>query len=300
MFAGTKISLLGMKQGRTNERQYHLFRNAIITPLGSGYILEHADGISRYSTALPRWNFEGKRNIGARYGRGYFSSDRFSCDNICHYTYDHIGRGILAVHDEISHESEVFITRSNRPYNQYIRKSVIPFSSQLAREESYYFDELILSRDSFKHLSHPAHFCDHTIMSTIRAKIPAGRPSSVGKLYISRKDATARPLLNEGELEDALKRLGFEVVVLSELSPEKQIDIFSGADIIVAPHGAGLTSLFCCRAGTRVVEIFDPNVGTAAFCAISKYYKLQYAALFGTSQENGWLIDVSKVTAAVE
>ena len=43
------------------------------------------------------------------------------------------------------------------------------------------------------------------------------------------------------------------------MSVAEQVELFVYADVVVAPHGAGLTNLLFCREGTRIVEIFPPT-----------------------------------------
>ena len=40
------------------------------------------------------------------------------------------------------------------------------------------------------------------------------------------------------------------------LSVQEQIDVFSGAEVIIAPHGAALTNITFSRPGVRVLEMF--------------------------------------------
>lgn len=68
---------------------------------------------------------------------------------------------------------------------------------------------------------------------------PADYPDRV---YVSRADADRRRVVNEDELVDALAEFGFERVVLSELPVAEQVALYAGADVVVAPHGAGLTN----------------------------------------------------------
>ena len=76
------------------------------------------------------------------------------------------------------------------------------------------------------------------------------------KVYISRRLAKARKMLNEVELEMQLMDRGFEIVFLEKLSIASQIQLFKNAKVIVSPHGAGLTNLVFCEKGTVVIEIF--------------------------------------------
>ena len=68
--------------------------------------------------------------------------------------------------------------------------------------------------------------------------------TSPKRLLISRRDATCRRLLNEEELYDQiLKELGFVVVTLTDLEFVNQVNLFSSAEVVISPHGAGLTNL---------------------------------------------------------
>lgn len=89
--------------------------------------------------------------------------------------------------------------------------------------------------------------------------IAAGAEGGAGRrIYISRDDARLRRVLNERRLLPRLESLGFERAVLGELPVARQIALFRQADIVVAPHGAGLTHIAWCKPGTKIVEFF-PN-----------------------------------------
>ena len=40
------------------------------------------------------------------------------------------------------------------------------------------------------------------------------------------------------------------------LTVQEQIDVFHGAEVIIAPHGAALTNITFCTPGARVLEMF--------------------------------------------
>ncbi|WP_424102558.1 glycosyltransferase family 61 protein [Moorena producens] len=65
------------------------------------------------------------------------------------------------------------------------------------------------------------------------------------RIYISRAHAKHRRVLNEDEIIQYLKNYGFKVVFLEKMSFRAQVELFTQAEVIVAPHGAGLaTTLF--------------------------------------------------------
>lgn len=108
------------------------------------------------------------------------------------------------------------------------------------------------------------------------AQQQAANPPMRKRIYVSRGDAPARRLANEDEVLRHLTPLGFTAVLLSKLSMAEQAVLFNEAEIIVAPHGAGLTNLVFCKKDTRVVEIFPPQWAPACFMALASSVGCNY------------------------
>lgn len=98
-------------------------------------------------------------------------------------------------------------------------------------------------------LPHPA------LIAMLREAFPP-RPLPRRRLYLSRRDAHTRNLVNEDELIGALD--GFDIVTASLISFQRQVDLFASADEVLAVHGAGMANVAFCRPGTVVHEIFTP------------------------------------------
>lgn len=67
--------------------------------------------------------------------------------------------------------------------------------------------------------------------------------------------ARARGLSGHEPLLQALKARGFEPVIFERLSPLEQIATMNRADIVIAPHGAGLANMVFAKPGARVIEL---------------------------------------------
>lgn len=81
------------------------------------------------------------------------------------------------------------------------------------------------------------------------------------RIYISRQKATGRRVVNEKHLESLLHEFGFEIFVCEQLSLAEQIQLFSNAEAIIGPHGAGLTNMIYSPCEINVAEIaFHPVV----------------------------------------
>jgi capsular polysaccharide biosynthesis protein len=95
------------------------------------------------------------------------------------------------------------------------------------------------------------------ILDRLNAESPL-RPAT-RKIYITRRDATSRRILNEAEIEARLRALDFECLCLSDLPVLEQLRAFAEARVIVAAHGASLTNIAFSSAGTSMVEIFPED-----------------------------------------
>lgn len=101
------------------------------------------------------------------------------------------------------------------------------------------------------------------------------------RIYISRRRAHHRRLLNEAAVLALLEPLGFRVVELESLPLAAQIRLFSQAKVILAPHGGGLTNLLFCHSGTTVVEFMAPSYIRQYYWAISHQLGLHHYFVTG-------------------
>ena len=80
------------------------------------------------------------------------------------------------------------------------------------------------------------------------------------KFYIDRSDSKSnhrhlRKILNEEEVKNFLKKRGFSILTLSDLSFIDQTKLFYNASEIVGLHGAGFANLIFCKPGTKILEL---------------------------------------------
>ncbi|UQZ36851.1 hypothetical protein C2I18_26965 [Paenibacillus sp. PK3_47] len=125
------------------------------------------------------------------------------------------------------------------------------------------------------------------ITDTLRTKLLPLRDTAQSvpeRLYISRRKASYRRMVNENEIIQCLETYGFISVCPEDWSITGQIQLFASAKVIVGPHGAGLTNLaFCCE-GTQVIEIFHKLHVLPTYWMISNHNKLDYYMLYGQEQ----------------
>lgn len=75
------------------------------------------------------------------------------------------------------------------------------------------------------------------------------------RIYISRRLAGRRRIVNESEIVQIFKKLDFQLIRAEDLSFEDQVKLFSRARYLVSNHGAGLTNMLFMKEGGRVLEL---------------------------------------------
>jgi hypothetical protein len=112
--------------------------------------------------------------------------------------------------------------------------------------------------------------------------IGSGHPSApvtTRILLISRKGLGKREIAWETEILKAFPEI--EKVDFSGLGPEETISTLRSATHVIGPHGAGLSNIYICRPGTRVLEIY-PDAVTYQPCyqRIATLCRLDYAVMY--------------------
>ena len=121
-------------------------------------------------------------------------------------------------------------------------------------------------------------------------------------LYVTRRDARSRRIVNEEQIVKLLRRLGFEIVCPGELSFSEQIRLFAQARVIIGPHGAGLTNTVFAPQNATLIELFPENYININGCywALANICSQTYAFLTGTSEGTDFHIDVDKLERLLE
>ena len=101
------------------------------------------------------------------------------------------------------------------------------------------------------------------------------------RVFISRRGAQRRRIANEDQLLPLLKERGFTVIAMEKLSFMEQVSVFSDAECIVAPHGAGLVYLAFAPKNCRILEIFAPRSTTVCFWTLNGLDDRPYQHLYG-------------------
>jgi len=118
---------------------------------------------------------------------------------------------------------------------------------------------------------------------------PTNAASPSARIFVSRKRSRVRRIENEPKLIQMLKSYGFRILTMEDLSMQDQITAFSAAEIIVAPHGAGLANLCFCRPGTKVLEITTPYRVLSLFTRLANAAALEFHLHLAKPAGKRWL-----------
>ena len=109
-------------------------------------------------------------------------------------------------------------------------------------------------------------------------------PSKTKRIYISRKDGARRKTGRRDELETLLERHRFETVTLSDYNVPEQAALFREAEVILAPHGAGLANLVFAGKQAKVIELLPRNHLQGTFYTISQVLGIEHHLLLSDDE----------------
>lgn len=109
------------------------------------------------------------------------------------------------------------------------------------------------------------------------------------RLYITRQQTANRRIINEVQVIELLSQFGFQTVALESLSVLEQASLLASAEVVISPHGGGLTNTVFCQPGTKIIEIFSPNYVYPCYWLISNLCQLEYYYLTGITPAGAYL-----------
>ena len=217
--------------------------------------------------------------------------DRFGFGNFCHYLFDGMTR-VLHYVDHFGYRDEIFVFGGIPGRYQELIGQALCEVARIPVSSLYFPDRGLLLKGARKcvwfsdqkelhvHPAQMAHPQSLDVLNRLTEHVP-GTPSSARRLYVSRGDADRRRIVNEAEVIAALQGRGFVPVQLAKLPIEEQVGLFRNAEIVVAPHGMGLTHISMGKRLGRVIELFHPEAGTDAYASVARSAGMRYDHVLG-------------------
>jgi capsular polysaccharide biosynthesis protein len=103
-------------------------------------------------------------------------------------------------------------------------------------------------------------------------------PAAEELVYVSRIGSTRRRLLNEDEVIRFLETQGAKIADPGTLTPKEQISLFSGARIVIGPHGGGLTNLVFCKSNAAIYELLPSSYANVCYNRLAQANGMDYWA----------------------
>jgi capsular polysaccharide biosynthesis protein len=244
--------------------------------LSPGHPDQHAGSHAYFTTSLPPVHqIEGTIAVLAGLGNGMYF----------HWMFDLLPRLDLLDRSGIDRGTiDGFLVSHHLPFQQETLAQLgIPASKILTPEQYPYIQATRLLVPSFP--GSPAWMPQWACQWLRQQFLPANLvPTASTRLYISRSETTTRRVINEAAIVAALEKVGFQCVTLESLSVKEQAALLATAEVVIAPHGGGLTNLVFCRPGTIVIEIFSPYFVYPCYWLVSNLVGLNYYYVIGADR----------------
>jgi capsular polysaccharide biosynthesis protein len=108
------------------------------------------------------------------------------------------------------------------------------------------------------------------------------------RLYISRRKAARRHIINEVDVENALISFGFKSINFEDFSFWEQVSLAFHSRFLISLHGAGLTNMLFMKPGSFVLEFRKTGDATnLCYYSLASALKLHYLYQFAAPANAG-------------
>ena len=118
-------------------------------------------------------------------------------------------------------------------------------------------------------------------VSFVRSTFLKGREKTgrTSRIYITRRGARGRRVDNEDQVLSVIKKHRFEPIQLESFTFDEQVELFSGAEAVLGPHGAGFTNIVFAPPGCIIVEFRSADFPPACYAITAQYLNHRYCHL---------------------
>jgi hypothetical protein len=177
-------------------------------------------------------------------------------DNYYHWLLEHIPKlRALEKYEEETGNTATVIIPENPP--SFIKESLEVFAPDKeiieADNETIRAEKLILP-------SFPQH--DLETLQWIREKGLEQKEepeNTYSRIYVSRQNTDTRKVSNFKEIKEILEEHDIKVVEMEEYTLQEQIGLIHNAELIIGPHGAGLSNMIWGE-DLKIIEIFNKHI----------------------------------------
>lgn len=291
----------------------HLAHAPVVLTAGADKVVQDHSGrfapLVNHVTANLRLILDRARMVP---GRVFVLGDEIQPPNYCHWLLDALPRlDCLGSTDDCSSVS-VAVAPLTAPFQrETLHRCGFDDAHivELGPMQALRADELLVTSD-LPDPPHPAFKAAAWALRFLRRRLGSPDPAGAGagatprRIYVSRADSAGRRVVNEDALLAALRPLGFVPVALAGMTVQAQAALFADAEMIVGPHGAGLTNAVFAPPGTGLLELFPRSYGMATYYVLAMGARLTYDDLIfddvvpgSRAQRDDMRVDVAQVVA---
>jgi len=117
-------------------------------------------------------------------------------------------------------------------------------------------------------------------------------------VFVARQDATVRRIANRDVVQQVFDRYNIDTYLLGELSVSEQISLFNNAEVVVGPHGAGLTNILY-GSDLSVIELFGDKT-MATFDRLAEHMGHEYHYLQCEQEGLDIRVDAKKLEGTLD
>ncbi|RFZ90395.1 glycosyltransferase family 61 protein [Mucilaginibacter conchicola] len=126
------------------------------------------------------------------------------------------------------------------------------------------------------------------LMLKLRSRLRFDNPNPQERIYVTRRKAASRKVLNEDKVIELLQRYNFKTIAFEELSIEEQVKTMANTKVMISIHGAGITnSIFMPPSGSIIEFRRNKVYHNQCYWHLAKAIQLNYYYLFGAPDGEG-------------
>lgn len=211
-------------------------------------------------------------------------------DMYFHWLFDVLPRIDLLQRSGIAIDSiDYFLVNNQLPFQQEtLRRLGIPDAKILNTTEQIQSQHIQADRLIVPSYPSSPAWMSHYVCQWLRTVFLSQdktQRSKGDRIYITRQQTSNRRIINESAVVEFLNQFNFQCIALESLSVVEQAALLANAEVVIAPHGGGLTNTVFCQPGTKIIEIFSPHYVYPCYWLISNLVNLNYYYLTGIFPE---------------
>jgi len=138
---------------------------------------------------------------------------------------------------------------------------------------------------------YPEHiFKVRSVFTDVLVKQPVNI-DSIKRIYVSRRKANRRKIINEVEIVDYLNLNGFKEICFEDYSVLEQVFLMQNVEILISMHGAGLSNTIFMQPNSKLLEltpiVSNLNDFRFPFWRIASIMNVEYFIQFCQTIDNG-------------